>query len=178
MTWFLSLFLLGKAGQNLFCTIVTVLILFLLASLSIVISLPLLPLPSFPLQHHPSALSFHVPLYPLFVIIPLLHLCLVLSFLISCPNFLSLSCLPSLRELTTNRSLDNLDCLVGQSDSQHWDRERNFGHGSSTLGRGSGVSQVSSLTLSSSLVCFCHRLPCLLGFTVLLWLWCSCHIWV
>ncbi|GAA6093404.1 disks large-associated protein 4 isoform X4, partial [Tachysurus ichikawai] len=51
------------------------------------------------------------------------------------------NCLPSLRELTTNRSLDNLDCLVGQSDAQHWEREGNFGHGSSTLGRNSGINQ-------------------------------------
>lgn len=81
--------------------------------------------------------------------------------------FLSLSCLPSLRELTTNRSLDNLDCLVGQSDSQPWNREGNFVHSSSTLGRVSGISQVSSLTLFLSLVCFCHTLPCLLDFTIL-----------
>ncbi|XP_060793707.1 disks large-associated protein 4 [Neoarius graeffei] len=60
------------------------------------------------------------------------------------------NCLPSLRELTTNRSLDNLDCLVGQSDSQHWDRERNFGHGSSTLGRGSGVSQMDQSCVYST----------------------------
>ncbi|XP_026776731.3 disks large-associated protein 4 isoform X1 [Pangasianodon hypophthalmus] len=60
------------------------------------------------------------------------------------------NCLPSLRELTTNRSLDNLDCLVGQSDSQHWDREGNFSHGSSTLGRGSGISQMDQSCLCSA----------------------------
>ncbi|XP_058266471.1 disks large-associated protein 4 isoform X2 [Hemibagrus wyckioides] len=60
------------------------------------------------------------------------------------------SCLPSLRELTTNRSLDNLDCLVGQSDSQHWEREGNFGHGSSTLGRSSGISQMDQSCLCSA----------------------------
>ncbi|TSL61125.1 Disks large-associated protein 4 [Bagarius yarrelli] len=60
------------------------------------------------------------------------------------------NCLPSLRELPTNRSLDNLDCLVGQSDSQHWEREGNFGHGSSTLGRGSGISQMDQSCLYSS----------------------------
>ncbi|KAG7323429.1 hypothetical protein KOW79_013131 [Hemibagrus wyckioides] len=60
------------------------------------------------------------------------------------------NCLPSLRELTTNRSLDNLDCLVGQSDSQHWEREGNFGHGSSTLGRSSGISQMDQSCLCSA----------------------------
>ncbi|KAF4078476.1 hypothetical protein AMELA_G00199610 [Ameiurus melas] len=60
------------------------------------------------------------------------------------------NCLPSLRELTTNRSLDNLDCLVGQSDSLHWDREGNFGHGSSTLGRSSGISQMDQSCLCSA----------------------------
>ncbi|KAI5609225.1 disks large-associated protein 4 [Silurus asotus] len=58
--------------------------------------------------------------------------------------------LPSLRELTTNRSLDNLDCLVGQSDSQPWDREGNFAHGSSTLGRSSGISQMDPSCLCSA----------------------------
>ncbi|XP_046725139.1 disks large-associated protein 4 isoform X2 [Silurus meridionalis] len=60
------------------------------------------------------------------------------------------SFLPSLRELTTNRSLDNLDCLVGQSDSQPWDREGNFAHGSSTLGRSSGISQMDPSCLCSA----------------------------
>ncbi|KAK3519169.1 hypothetical protein QTP70_019997 [Hemibagrus guttatus] len=60
------------------------------------------------------------------------------------------NCLPSLRELTTNRSLDNLDCLVGQSDSQHWEREGNFSHGSSTLGRSSGISQMDQSCLCSA----------------------------
>ncbi|XP_027021417.2 disks large-associated protein 4 isoform X5 [Tachysurus fulvidraco] len=60
------------------------------------------------------------------------------------------NCLPSLRELTTNRSLDNLDCLVGQSDAQHWEREGNFGHGSSTLGRNSGINQMDQSCLCSA----------------------------
>ncbi|XP_062871806.1 disks large-associated protein 4 isoform X1 [Trichomycterus rosablanca] len=60
------------------------------------------------------------------------------------------NCLPSLREITTNRSLDNLDCLGGQTESQLWGTERNFSHGSSTLGRSSGISQVESSCLCSS----------------------------
>lgn len=58
MTRFLLIFLFAKAGQRLFCLILTVPFLFILAFLSIIIPLPLLPLPSFPLSPHPSALRF------------------------------------------------------------------------------------------------------------------------
>ncbi|XP_066527182.1 disks large-associated protein 4 [Hoplias malabaricus] len=51
------------------------------------------------------------------------------------------NCLPSLREFSTNRSLDNLDCLL-QSDIQHWQPEIRLPQGCSTLGRSSGISQV------------------------------------
>lgn len=56
------------------------------------------------------------------------------------------SCLPSLRELSTNRSLDNLDCLggpVGGSLFPRWDDEDfSQGGGCSTLGRSSCIGQV------------------------------------
>ncbi|XP_030642278.1 disks large-associated protein 4 isoform X1 [Chanos chanos] len=52
------------------------------------------------------------------------------------------NCLPSLRELSANRSLDNLDCLMSQSD---WSTEGGFGHGFTTLARGSGISQVDAI---------------------------------
>ncbi|XP_062315296.1 disks large-associated protein 4 isoform X2 [Osmerus eperlanus] len=53
-----------------------------------------------------------------------------------------LSCLPSLRELASNRSLDNLDCLVtpGEPTVHHWDRD--FNQSFVTLGRGMGCGQV------------------------------------
>ncbi|KAI4877267.1 hypothetical protein NFI96_016938 [Prochilodus magdalenae] len=51
------------------------------------------------------------------------------------------SCLPSLHEFSTNRSLDNLDCLVGHGDIQHWEPEGRLAHGCSTLGRRSSISQ-------------------------------------
>ncbi|TRY58611.1 hypothetical protein DNTS_007611, partial [Danionella cerebrum] len=52
----------------------------------------------------------------------------------------SVSCLPSLREFSGNRSLDNLDCIGGSSFS-NWD-EDDFSQGCSTLGRASCISQV------------------------------------
>ncbi|XP_076839845.1 disks large-associated protein 4 [Brachyhypopomus gauderio] len=63
------------------------------------------------------------------------------------------SCLPSLRELTTNRSLDNLDCLVGQSDVQHWEPDGRFGQSYSTLGRSSGICQVDQQGFLCSMAC-------------------------
>lgn len=56
-----------------------------------------------------------------------------------CPLF---SCLPSLREISSNRSLDNLDC-IGGSSLPRWDDD-DFSHVSSTLGRRSCMGQVST----------------------------------
>ncbi|XP_054472275.1 disks large-associated protein 4 [Anoplopoma fimbria] len=54
------------------------------------------------------------------------------------------NCLPSLRELSNNRSLDNLDCIGGTvSSSSHWDDD-NFSQACSTLGRRSCLGQVSA----------------------------------
>ncbi|CDQ82848.1 unnamed protein product [Oncorhynchus mykiss] len=63
------------------------------------------------------------------------------------------SCLPSLRELSTNRSLDNLDCLVSPGEPpmamRHWDDGKDFHQSYSTLGRGMMSSgQVCKSTLS------------------------------
>ncbi|KAG9269255.1 disks large-associated protein 4-like isoform X1 [Astyanax mexicanus] len=58
------------------------------------------------------------------------------------PPPLPRNCLPSLREMTTNRSLDNLDCLVGPSEIQHWEPEPRLPQGCSTLGRSAGICQV------------------------------------
>ncbi|XP_047187117.1 disks large-associated protein 4 isoform X2 [Scophthalmus maximus] len=44
--------------------------------------------------------------------------------------------LPSLKELSTNRSLDNLDCLVGPLDAPPRQRNSDFPQCSGTLGRG------------------------------------------
>lgn len=53
------------------------------------------------------------------------------------------SCLPSLRELSNNRSLDNLDCIAGTGSSlPHWDDDE-FSQACSTLGRRSCMAQVS-----------------------------------
>ncbi|XP_010889751.2 disks large-associated protein 4 isoform X2 [Esox lucius] len=50
------------------------------------------------------------------------------------------NCLPSLRELSTNRSLDNLDCLVSSGEPlmamRHWEDGRDYHQGFGTLGRG------------------------------------------
>ncbi|XP_073678867.1 disks large-associated protein 4-like [Garra rufa] len=53
------------------------------------------------------------------------------------------NCLPSLCEVSTNRSLDNLDCLMGVDEAglQPWDADGGFGQRCSTLGRGSKMSQ-------------------------------------
>ncbi|XP_049436922.1 disks large-associated protein 4 isoform X2 [Epinephelus fuscoguttatus] len=54
-----------------------------------------------------------------------------------------LSSLPSLKELSTNRSLDNLDCLVSPLEAPPRYRNNDFSQCSSTLGRGSGTQRVS-----------------------------------
>uniref|UniRef100_A0A672RFP5 DLG associated protein 4 n=1 Tax=Sinocyclocheilus grahami TaxID=75366 RepID=A0A672RFP5_SINGR len=55
-------------------------------------------------------------------------------------------CMPSLCEVSTNRSLDNLDCLMGADEAglQHWDADGGFGQRCSTLGRGSTMGQVTN----------------------------------
>ncbi|XP_070695212.1 disks large-associated protein 4 [Pempheris klunzingeri] len=50
-----------------------------------------------------------------------------------------LSTLPSLKELSTNRSLDNLDCLVSPLEAPPRHRNNHFSQCSGTLGRGSGT---------------------------------------
>ncbi|KAL0977821.1 hypothetical protein UPYG_G00161670 [Umbra pygmaea] len=63
------------------------------------------------------------------------------------------TCLPSLRELSTNRSLDNLDSLgglVGSSSFPRWDDEDfNQVGGCSTLGRSSCMGQLRELEMLS-----------------------------
>ncbi|XP_038821683.1 disks large-associated protein 4-like [Salvelinus namaycush] len=65
----------------------------------------------------------------------------------------SRNCLPALRELSTNRSLDNLDCLggpVGGSLFPRWDDEDfSQGGGCSTLGRSSCIDQLRDLEMLS-----------------------------
>ncbi|XP_061544248.1 disks large-associated protein 4 isoform X1 [Phycodurus eques] len=58
------------------------------------------------------------------------------------------NCLPSLRELANNRSLDNLDC-VGSTGSPvpHWDDD-DFSYACSTLGRRSCMGQLRDLDMS------------------------------
>ncbi|XP_070963816.1 disks large-associated protein 4-like [Oncorhynchus clarkii lewisi] len=68
------------------------------------------------------------------------------------------SCLPSLRELSTNRSLDNLDCLVSPGEPpmamRHWDDGKDFHQSYSTLGRGMMSSgQVCGQGCGRSLYC-------------------------
>uniref|UniRef100_A0A3B4VMW0 DLG associated protein 4 n=1 Tax=Seriola dumerili TaxID=41447 RepID=A0A3B4VMW0_SERDU len=54
------------------------------------------------------------------------------------------NCLPSLRELSNNRSLDNLDCIEGTGSSlPRWDDD-DFSQACSTLGRRSCMGQVSA----------------------------------
>ncbi|XP_054639302.1 disks large-associated protein 4 isoform X2 [Dunckerocampus dactyliophorus] len=58
------------------------------------------------------------------------------------------NCLPSLRELANNRSVDNLDCIGGTgSPVPHWDDD-DFSHACSTLGRRSCVGQLRDLDMS------------------------------
>ncbi|XP_029994080.1 disks large-associated protein 4 isoform X3 [Sphaeramia orbicularis] len=54
-----------------------------------------------------------------------------------------LSTLPSLKELPTNRSLDNLDCLVSPLEAPPRHRNNDFSQCSGTLGRVSGSQRVS-----------------------------------
>ncbi|XP_033943077.1 disks large-associated protein 4 isoform X1 [Pseudochaenichthys georgianus] len=54
-----------------------------------------------------------------------------------------LSSLPSLKELSTNRSLDNLDCLVSPTEPPPRYRSNDFSQYSATLGRGSTTQRVS-----------------------------------
>ncbi|XP_051805247.1 disks large-associated protein 4 isoform X2 [Acanthochromis polyacanthus] len=54
-----------------------------------------------------------------------------------------LSSLPSLKELSTNRSLDNLDCLVSPLEAPPRHRNNDFSQCSATLGRGSTAQRVS-----------------------------------
>ncbi|XP_067314946.1 disks large-associated protein 4 isoform X3 [Pseudorasbora parva] len=62
-------------------------------------------------------------------------------------QFPSRNCLPSLREFSGNRSLDNLDCIGGSSPFPNWDDD-DFSQGCSTLGRGSCISQMRDMELS------------------------------
>ncbi|GLD48949.1 disks large-associated protein 4-like protein [Lates japonicus] len=58
------------------------------------------------------------------------------------------NCLPSLRELSNNRSLDNLDCIGGTGSSlPHWDDD-DFSQACSTLGRRSCIGQLRDLEMS------------------------------
>ncbi|XP_065125089.1 disks large-associated protein 4 isoform X3 [Paramisgurnus dabryanus] len=54
------------------------------------------------------------------------------------------NCMPSLCEVSTNRSLDNLDCLMTSREVglQDWDTDRGFSQGCVSLGRGSTMNQV------------------------------------
>ncbi|XP_070824215.1 disks large-associated protein 4 isoform X2 [Chaetodon trifascialis] len=68
--------------------------------------------------------------------------------------------LPSLKELSTNRSLDNLDCLVSPMEAPPRHRNNDFSQCSGTLGRGSGTQRVSLHTFFQ--VCgqgFGHSVP-------------------
>ncbi|XP_073795524.1 disks large-associated protein 4 isoform X1 [Danio rerio] len=62
------------------------------------------------------------------------------------------NCMPSLCEVPTNRSLDNLDCLMGPGDAalQHWDVDGGFSQRCATLGRGSIMSQVEQCFMASA----------------------------
>ncbi|KAM4741528.1 disks large-associated protein 4 isoform 2-T3 [Anableps anableps] len=57
------------------------------------------------------------------------------------------NCLPSLRELSNNRSLDNLDCIGGPGALAPWD-EDSFSQACSTLGRRSCMGQLRDLDKS------------------------------
>uniref|UniRef100_UPI0037E7F898 disks large-associated protein 4 n=1 Tax=Semicossyphus pulcher TaxID=241346 RepID=UPI0037E7F898 len=75
-----------------------------------------------------------------------------------------LSSLPSLKELSTNRSLDNLDCLVSPLEAPLRHRNNDFSQCSGTLGRGSGTQRVSLHTFFQ--VCgqgFGHAVPYIEG---------------
>ncbi|XP_047203242.1 disks large-associated protein 4 isoform X5 [Girardinichthys multiradiatus] len=57
------------------------------------------------------------------------------------------NCLPSLREISNNRSLDNLDCIGGPGDLAPWE-EDSFSQACSTLGRRSCMGQLRDLEKS------------------------------
>ncbi|XP_051947635.1 disks large-associated protein 4 [Xyrauchen texanus] len=61
-------------------------------------------------------------------------------------------CMPSLCEVATNRSMDDLDCLMAPSEAvlQHWDADVGFIQGCASLGRGTTMSQVDQGYLSST----------------------------
>ncbi|XP_051517149.1 disks large-associated protein 4-like isoform X2 [Myxocyprinus asiaticus] len=61
-------------------------------------------------------------------------------------------CMPSLCEVSTNRSLENLDCLMAPSEAvlQYWDADAGFVQGCASLGRGTTMSQVEQGYLSST----------------------------
>ncbi|KAJ8016707.1 hypothetical protein DPEC_G00010120 [Dallia pectoralis] len=68
------------------------------------------------------------------------------------------NCLPSLRELSTNRSLDNLDCLVSSDEPlmamRHWEDCRDYQQAFGTLGRGlMSCGQVCGQGCGRSLYC-------------------------
>ncbi|XP_035996001.1 disks large-associated protein 4 isoform X3 [Fundulus heteroclitus] len=68
--------------------------------------------------------------------------------------------LPSLKELSTNRSLDNLDCLVSPVEAAPRHRNSDFNQCSSTLGRGLGTQCVSLHTFFQVFAQGCgHSLP-------------------
>ncbi|XP_061909944.1 disks large-associated protein 4 [Entelurus aequoreus] len=58
-----------------------------------------------------------------------------------------LSSLPSLKELSTNRSLDNLDCLVSPMETQSQHRHNDFSQCPNTLARRSTAQRVSLHTI-------------------------------
>ncbi|XP_060775486.1 disks large-associated protein 4 isoform X2 [Neoarius graeffei] len=64
-------------------------------------------------------------------------------------QFPSRNCLPSLREFSGNRSVDNLDCIGGSISSAfpRWDDD-DFSQGCSTLGRNSCISQMRDSELN------------------------------
>ncbi|KAF6731885.1 Disks large-associated protein 4 [Oryzias melastigma] len=57
------------------------------------------------------------------------------------------SCLPSLREMSSNRSLDNLDCIGGAGPLVPWEDD-DFSQACSTLGRRSCLGQLRDLERS------------------------------
>ena len=101
-------------------------------------------------------IAFNFPPY----VSHLLHISLI-SFLLFLLSSHSLSsCLPSLQELSNNRSLDNLDCIEGTGLSlPRWDDDE-LSQACSTLGRRSCMGQVSAaLETLIPLCCMCVHDP-------------------